>query len=298
MLELFKIIREYFARKKLKKLLRRFLNMENSDNFVKLTENEYIIDGIKYNREDILKEITKWARENFIFRSNDVFLPNPPTPLFGSNTLVNHPSLKIENFKAISGVSFHYLAYSIFLIGFDAGRNSFKSETAEFITKRIDEIADKAVYVPTKVEKEGKEEDNKSSTTENDIINSLEEKQNETNNKIDELRKLLEEGKIEPSPIIQNDETENEKLIINSNYYKPKTYEHFISSVIERKLSSFGMTVEDASTSNIPTYIIGELLLEIKNQDAINNEQIEIRERFYNYFKNIQERLSKENTIS
>jgi hypothetical protein len=312
MKEIVNFIKDYFVKKKLKKILkRRLLKMSDKIN---LKDDEYIINGKVMKDTDVVNEITHWALQNFIFRANDVYLPNIPAPLFGMNNIAKHNDLEVENFtKKYGNVSLKYLLYNAFITGYEAGIARGQNDASDYVDKNIEKIVNeseekkevitkkKSSKTKTKnvVEDSLPENKDKVKQKEKEAIaestkKDIKKKENEKKKNLDIKEETNEENN-EKKPFTSYQYDENNRLIVSSNAYAMGSYEKYISMVIEKRIGIYGLQVDDLY-NNIQSYILAEVLIDINEADTVDANQEKVKQVFYDYFKNLQETTTKENT--
>ena len=289
-------------------------------------EFEYIIDGKVYNDKEIVEKMMEWATRYFVFRNNDVFLPEVPPALITDAFKEKYPELDTNKFiDKFGNIALKYLMYNAFLIGYEAGIANKANETNKQIETMVEESEEVEDEKPIPAKPAAKrrpkkktviiDNSNKVEETVDQIIdgaeiaNSIKEELNKSEEVINE--ETSNEDQLENiTNITEDDIPTNVKrytpekiqvdrdLVIDSSAYPDRTYEKFISSVIENKLHQYGMTPSDMLIKSFPTYILGEVLNEIENSDAINDDQVAVRTKFYNYVKDIHEDLTKINTTT
>jgi len=307
---MFKNMIDSFKKKLLKRLLKeRMFKMNTLD----VKDFEYIIDGKVYNDKEIVDMMMDWATRYFIFRNNDVFLPEVPPALITDAFKEKYPELDTNKFiDKFGNIALKYLMYNAFLIGYEAGIANKSNEVDKQIEERVEEST-------IEEEKPIKSKRRASSKKETIIVDNSDKIEEETVDHIidgDEIANSIKEelNKSESKEEVIKDENKEEiptskryiperiqidkNLVIDSSAYPDRTYEKFISSVIENKLHQYGMTPSDMLIKSFPTYILGEVLNEIENSDAINDDQVAVRTKFYNYVKDIHEDLTKINTTT
>ena len=283
--------------------------MNNEENLVKLKNGEYNINGKIFSETEIVKELTRWASENFVFRSNDVYLPNVPVPLFGYESIIKHTDLNPQEFiPKFGSISLSFLMYSAFMNGYEAGRMQEKSDMIETINKTIEDAKVEFVEKTKKETPKKKTPTGKRKTPvkkENNKEEIKEEKSEEVVKQSEIIYEKLLDETIKDSKLYDkeevdkvNNESEEEitEIIIDSSKYKDGTYEKYISIIIEDVFKKYGFAVEDSEIKGFPTYILGEVLLEIEKAETINEKQDKVKQDFYNYFKEKHESLTKTNT--
>jgi len=298
------------------------------DKKIELKDNQYSIDGEVKLDVELVNEVSKWVTDNFIFRGNDIFLPNVPFPLSAKN-ITKYKDLKVETFASKYGnVALKYLVYNIFLLGYEAGKEREKIDEKENIEKDIDEMIDKSVpikkvektkeeikedKIKEEVDEESKIETSTVSKDEDEIVEELKPTEEVFINK-EEL--ISKEEEIEESEEDEEDEnlvevdengkaihvffSKDKKLVVKSSIYSNKTLEKVLCIAIEKRLNIYGITMDDIENtqSPVPSFILGEILIDIEEIQAVTDEQKETKDLFYNYFKNLQEKITKSNTIS
>jgi len=309
---MFKNMIDSFKKKLLKRLLKeRMFKMNTLD----VKDFEYIIDGKVYNDKEIVDMMMDWATRYFIFRNNDVFLPEVPPALITDAFKEKYPELDTNKFiDKFGNIALKYLMYNAFLIGYEAGIANKSNEVDKQIEERVEEstIEEEKPIVHSKRRASSKKEtiivDNSDKIEEetvdhiidgDEIANSIKEELNKSESKEEIIKDEDKEEEIPTSKRYIPERIQIDKnLVIDSSAYPDRTYEKFISSVIENKLHQYGMTPSDMLIKSFPTYILGEVLNEIENSDAINDDQVAVRTKFYNYVKDIHEDLTKINTTT
>lgn len=351
-LEIFRLIKDYLSKRKLKKLLKeRIIKMEVRK---EIKENEFMIKDMIMSDTEVVDRLMQWASKYFIFRQNDVFLPEIPDDMVFPNVdVINHPEIKISSFRDKYGnFALKYLLYNAFISGYEAGKYKGSSDERDKLADQIGKIVEesKAKIRPIKnifssepseeveeeiknheeyLEKLAQEERNineEFDNEEDELLNELEdisfdEDNNSSNEKVDRLLNNLSNDIEVDEPISKYEEdieeeisrpkkkrkkknflnrTEEvnsvEDLDLDPSSYPERTYEKFITTVIENKLHQHGMNPNDIKISSFPTFVLGEVLFEVEKADTINKEQEKIKNKFYNYLENLHERITKENT--
>ena len=288
-----KSIHDYFKKKKLKKLLKeRIIKMGNT---LDIDEGQFIIDGKVYNDKEIIDRMMEWASKNFVFRVNDVFLPEVPEPLISYKVKEKHKELDIPTFiDKYGNFALKYLMYNAFILGYESGLNKGNNDHNEEVNHIVDDMINKS-------EIKEKEETVDKIINEEEIITTINEaikpaKDDFMNPPVEDDEK---EETVVPEPVpLEPHKEEKTTLDLNSSSYPDRTYEKFITSVIEQKLHSYGMSPNDITIKGFPTFILGELLIEIEKADAINDDQKAIKDKFYNYIKDIHTEVTKVNTTT
>jgi hypothetical protein len=288
-----------------------FVDMNKTS--IALEDNQYLINGTIYNDTEIVNIITKWCVDNFIFRANDVLMPERPSTLFDKSVLSAHEDLDLPKFiNKFGSVSLKYLVYNIFLIGFESGKETSNNNLNETFLNQISEFSDE-VTVNHKVMEEKNDNSSNSDasssdhyTMEKSNASEISELFNESENShevLEEKNNNLPDSETEKNdhytmenPInAENSSVEKSyiealkdddgNLVIDSNTYAMGTYSKFICLVIERKLSAYGMEVSDLNENKVPSFLLDDLIYEIDTQDAINSQQEMIRDEFKKFIK-------------
>lgn len=109
------------------------------------------VAGIEFSEKELMEYLTKWVVESFIFKGNDVYLPEVPANIFMNDEEVKekYPNIDIENFKKYLGnASVQYLSYRLFITGYYAGlQQNIKSESEveEIIKDFFDDTKEKDI---------------------------------------------------------------------------------------------------------------------------------------------------------
>ncbi len=305
MFELFRVIREYQQKKRLKKLLkRRLLFMSNKK--IQLKNGQYFVNGQVMNDVEIVDSMSDWARDNFIFRNNDVYLPNVPAPLLSANNLNEFEDIDVNKFSSKYGnYALKYLLYNAFLVGYKSGIEKANNDSIDLIHKEIDELSDKSIPAirddvdskpPKKPSKNTssskKKKKNITVKKEDDAVNNASNKKSSKDTY--DIEETVKEEEA-PNTTVYDDEN---NLVISSSLYKDKSYQKYLSTIVEMVFDKYGMSVDDISTKNFPSYILGEAVIELEKADTINDEQEAIKDEFYGYLKSKLDSLTKDNTTT
>lgn len=275
---------------------------------IEVGDNQYIINGKAYSDAEIIEEMVNWTNRGFIFRANDVLLPHEIAPLFGASALQRHEDLSIPTFiQKFGSVSLKYLLYNAFLGGYDAGIARGKNDSNEYLDKTIENIFNE----PSQHSEPVIKNEEKVVNIEPDINIEPDEKDSVVEKAINTAKEFAskfakdKETIDNPSEIDDDENIEydrfhydaNGRLLISSNGYKLGTYEKFISTVIESRMNRYGMSVDDIYEKNgVPTYILAEAIMDVKDSDTVDEYQNEIKEIFHSYLESVHENLTKTNT--
>lgn len=85
---------------------------------IKLTDDEYLINDNAVNKEDLIKDISRWVRSSFIFQNLDVHLPNEVNMPIETNEKLT----ELNRFKPTGMRALEYLVVCILSIGIKIGR--------------------------------------------------------------------------------------------------------------------------------------------------------------------------------
>ena len=85
---------------------------------VKLRDDEYLINDNAVNKEELIKELSRWVRSSFIFQNLDVHLPNEVAlPIETDEKLT-----ELNRFRPTGMRALEYLVVCILSIGIRIGR--------------------------------------------------------------------------------------------------------------------------------------------------------------------------------
>ena len=275
-----------------------------SNKKIQLKNGQYFVNGQVMNDVEIVDSMSDWARDNFIFRNNDVYLPNIPAPLLSANNLNEFEDIDVNKFSSKYGnYALKYLLYNAFLVGYKSGIERANNDNIDLIHKEIDELSDKSIPV-TRDDVDSKPPKKASKSTSSSkrkkkIITVKEEDDVNTSNK----QSSKDTYDIEET--VKEEETYNttiyddyNNLVISSSVYRDKSYQKYLSTIVEMVFEKYGMTVDDMTTKNFPSYILGEAVIELEKADAINDEQEAIKDEFHVYLKSKLDSLTKDNTTT
>ena len=85
---------------------------------VKLRDDEYLINDNAVNKEELIKELSRWVRSSFIFQNLDVHLPNEVNMPIETNEKLT----ELNRFKPTGMRALEYLVVCILSIGIKIGR--------------------------------------------------------------------------------------------------------------------------------------------------------------------------------
>ena len=93
----------------------------------KLDNNDYLINDSVVNKEDFIKQLSKWVRSSFVFQNLDVHLPNEiDMPVELEEELTN-----LNRFKATGMRALEYLVLCVLSVGIKIGREMEKNDNRE-----------------------------------------------------------------------------------------------------------------------------------------------------------------------
>lgn len=85
---------------------------------VKLRDDEYLINDNAVNKEELIKELSRWVRSSFIFQNLDVHLPNEVALPIETNEKLT----ELNRFRPTGMRALEYLVVCILSIGIRIGR--------------------------------------------------------------------------------------------------------------------------------------------------------------------------------
>ena len=85
---------------------------------VKLRDDEYLINDNAVNKEELIKELSRWVRSSFIFQNLDVHLPNEVALPIETNEKLT----ELNRFRSTGMRALEYLVVCILSIGIRIGR--------------------------------------------------------------------------------------------------------------------------------------------------------------------------------
>ena len=85
---------------------------------VKLKDDEYLINDNAVNKEELIKELSRWVRSSFIFQNLDVHLPNEVALPIETNEKLT----ELNRFRPTGMRALEYLVVCILSIGIRIGR--------------------------------------------------------------------------------------------------------------------------------------------------------------------------------
>lgn len=85
---------------------------------VKLRDDEYLINDNAVNKEELIKELSRWVRSSFIFQNLDVHLPNEVALPIETNEKLT----ELNRFRHTGMRALEYLVVCILSIGIRIGR--------------------------------------------------------------------------------------------------------------------------------------------------------------------------------
>ena len=92
----------------------------------KIDESKYVLNDQEMDKLEVIKHISNWARESFIFHNRQVYLPNDvDMPVQGINEELTNADKFIEETKL---GALEYLITCVLSIGIKIGREMEKRE--------------------------------------------------------------------------------------------------------------------------------------------------------------------------
>ena len=85
---------------------------------VKLRDDEYLINDNAVNKEELIKELSRWVRSSFIFQNLDVHLPNEVALPIETNEKLT----ELNRFRSTGMRALEYLVVCFLSIGIRIGR--------------------------------------------------------------------------------------------------------------------------------------------------------------------------------